>query len=92
SLPNVSVVQVKDTSYGNMTITDKGFIMVLPVPGHGEMKGISIPSPEQAQNIYNSYMMIVFSRAVRFNTLEEIKSLRVVGQHEKAQQNNGADA
>ena len=75
SFPNVTVAQVKDTAYGNMTITDNGFVMALPVPGHVEMKGISIPSKAHAHSVYNSYMMIVFSNAKRTDTSEVIKSL-----------------
>ena len=68
SLPNVTIAQIKDTAYGNMTISDNGFVIALPVPGHAEMKGISIPSKDHAHSIYNSYMMIVFSKSKKIDT------------------------
>lgn len=91
SLPNVTIAQVKDTAYGNMTITDNGFVMALPVPGHVEMKGISIPSKDHAHSIYNSYMMIVFSKAKKIDTDDDIKSFCETNKEEKDQHAAPAD-
>jgi hypothetical protein len=91
SLPNVTIAQVKDTAYGNMTITDNGFVMALPVPGHVEMKGISIPSKDHAHSIYNSYMMIVFSKAKKIDTDDDVRSLCEPNKGEKNQRASQSD-
>jgi hypothetical protein len=74
-----------------MTITDNGFVMALPVPGHVEMKGISIPSKDHAHSIYNSYMMIVFSKAKKIDTDDDVRSLCEPNKGEKNQRASQSD-
>lgn len=74
SLPNVTIVHVGDDSYNNMTLADTGAILALPVPGHGELKAIEIPSPEYSRQLYTGYMMSVFSKAFRIDTLDDLNS------------------
>lgn len=85
SLPNVSVAQIKDTSYGNMILADSGALLALPVPIHGELKGIYIPSSEYAQKLYNGYMMTVFSKAKKIEGIDDIRCLGENGRIEKTQ-------
>jgi len=75
SQPNVTIAQIVDTSYGNMIITDRGMLMALPVPNNKELKAILVPKPDYSQKMYNEYMMTIFSKAKKINSLEETMSL-----------------
>ncbi len=87
SFPNASVAQIKDTAYGNMIITDKGFLMALPVPVPGDLKGIIVPSSEYSQKMYNGYMMMVFSKAKKLDSVEDIEPLCEIRHIEEVQKN-----
>ena len=86
SLPNASIAQIKDTAYGNMIITDDGMLVALPVPVHGELKAIHVPNSEYAQKMNNGYMMTIFSKAKKIDSVEDIRSLCETKQSEEAQQ------
>jgi len=74
SLPNVMIGQIESKGYGNMLVVDAGFIIALPVPGHGGLMGIKIPNSVSAQRMFR-YLMMVYPNAKRISTPQEVKAL-----------------
>ena len=74
SLPNVMIGQIEDRGYGNMLVVDTGFIIALPVPGHGGLMGIKIPNSVSARRMFR-YLMMVFPDAKRISTPQEVQVL-----------------
>jgi hypothetical protein len=72
--PNVFIRQIKDRDYGNMLVVDSGFIVVLPVPGHGGLMGISVPNSNTAQRM-SRYVMMLNQNSQTISTLQQVRGL-----------------
>ncbi len=74
SMPNVMTGQIDDRGYGNILVVDTGFIIALPVPGHGGLMGIKIPNRASASRIFK-YLMMVFPDSERISSSQEVKAI-----------------
>jgi hypothetical protein len=51
------------SSLGSLSICDAGVLIALPVPGHGDLRGILIPSSAYATRLFEDYMAGVIAKA-----------------------------
>lgn len=75
NIDGVFLLKTQVTSIGNISICDTGVIIALPVPGHGDLRGIMIPSPTYATRLFEDYMagIIAKSDAVSLDSLTTSK-------------------
>jgi hypothetical protein len=74
SLPNVVVAASREDGLANLVVTELGMILALPMPGHGGLVGISIPSISAARKTFR-YLMTIYPSAQRLNEESEIIAL-----------------
>lgn len=75
-LPNVVVTQVVKEDYGDMLVIDAGFMIALPLPGHGGLMGIKSQNRSTAQRLFLYFMMVMLdSSATRITSEQEVKAL-----------------
>jgi hypothetical protein len=71
---NVYIRQIKEQEYGNILVVKSGFLIVLPVPGHGGLMGIKIPNSDSAQRM-SRYVMMLNQDSQQISTSEQVKGL-----------------
>jgi hypothetical protein len=74
SLSNFVVAVSREDGLGNLVVTEQGMILALPMPGHGGLVGISIPSTAAARKTFR-YLMTVYPSAKRLMNETEITAL-----------------
>lgn len=74
SLQNVSISKIEKGGYSNISAVEQGYIIALPVPGHGQLMGLKIPSADRAQDMF-TYLVTLSQGATKISTKEEIEAL-----------------
>jgi hypothetical protein len=71
---DVVIAAIPNRGYAQVTVTDAGFVSVLPLPGRGALTGILVPNPAAAQQLF-IYTMVIYGSGTRVTDGDAIRNL-----------------